>query len=96
MTMFRASRVLRDSTSAALRHEQIYPRFWSQPFRYMRWAAREKPTFFWSTIFGLAGPVMLLLAPPIKKYYNIQDRPQIPITYPIPVGTRKIPEGFDD
>ena len=95
MNMFRATRVLRDASLSKLDlsilihrvniipgHEALYPRFWSQPLRYMRWAAREKPTFFWSTMLGLSGPLLLLVVPPIRKYYGYEDRPFIPQTYP--------------
>ncbi|GME34654.1 NADH-ubiquinone oxidoreductase [Neofusicoccum parvum] len=73
------------------------PRFWSQPFRYMRWASHEKPAIFYSILVGLAGPATIVVVPPIRRLLGDQvGRPAIPLTYPIPKGPRQIPEGYDD
>lgn len=58
------------------------PRFWAGPIRYTRWAARERPAYFWSVVMGLAGPVMLVVVPPIRKALGDEDAPPIPQTYP--------------
>ncbi|OJD19325.1 hypothetical protein AJ78_00684 [Emergomyces pasteurianus Ep9510] len=72
------------------------PQFWSTPFRYMRWAAHEKPAIFFSIIIGSLGPVALVSLPPIRRYLGDVDPAPIPLTYPIPPGPRKFPKGYDD
>ncbi len=58
------------------------PRFWATPFRFCRWAARERPAYFYSVIIGAAGPLMLAIVPPIRKAIGDEDAPTIPWTYP--------------
>ncbi|KAI1346679.1 hypothetical protein F5Y01DRAFT_297301 [Xylaria sp. FL0043] len=58
------------------------PRFWAGPLRYWRWAAREKPAFFWSCVIGGAGPVILLTVPPTLKRLGYERAAPIPMTYP--------------
>ncbi|OCL00083.1 NADH-ubiquinone oxidoreductase 9.5 kDa subunit [Cenococcum geophilum 1.58] len=72
------------------------PYFFRQPIRYMRWASHEKPAIFYSIVIGSMGPVTILAAPPIRRYFGDGPRPKIPLTYPIPKGPRQIPEGYDD
>ncbi|KAK3935611.1 hypothetical protein QBC46DRAFT_397129 [Diplogelasinospora grovesii] len=74
----------------------ITPRFWAGPIRYCRWAARERPAYFWSVVIGAMGPVMLVTVPPIRKALGDDDAPQIPMTYPVPSGPRKKLTGYDD
>ncbi|KAI9711528.1 MAG: hypothetical protein M1820_002092 [Bogoriella megaspora] len=73
-----------------------YPYFYRTPFKYLRWASHEKPAIFYSCIVGSFGPIMMVAVPPIRHRLGDPDRPQIPLTYPIPKGPRKIPEGYDD
>ncbi|CZR63764.1 probable NADH2 dehydrogenase (ubiquinone) 9.5K protein, ubiquinone-binding [Phialocephala subalpina] len=72
------------------------PRFWSQPLRYLRWAAIEKPAIFYSIIIGSMGPVVVVAVPPIRRMLGDADRPKIPLTYPIPTTPRKSLSGYDD
>ncbi|KAE8349120.1 hypothetical protein BDV28DRAFT_141894 [Aspergillus coremiiformis] len=72
------------------------PQFWSTPLRYIRWASHEKPAIFYSIIVGAMGPVMLVTLPPIRYALGDIDPEPIPMTYPIPQGPRKIPQGYDD
>ncbi|KAF8862791.1 hypothetical protein BDZ45DRAFT_712730 [Acephala macrosclerotiorum] len=72
------------------------PRFWSQPLRYMRWAAIEKPAIFYSLIIGSMGPVVVVVVPPIRRMLGDSERPKIPLTYPIPTTPRKSLSGYDD
>ncbi|KAA6414159.1 MAG: NADH-ubiquinone oxidoreductase subunit [Lasallia pustulata] len=72
------------------------PRFFAQPFRYIRWASHENPAIFYSVVVGSIGPPLLVIVPPIRHYFGDGPREQIPLTYPIPRGPRKIPEGYDD
>ncbi|ORY55299.1 uncharacterized protein BCR38DRAFT_452692 [Pseudomassariella vexata] len=72
------------------------PHFWAGPLRYCRWAARERPAYFWSIIVGGAGPAMLVTVPPINERLGYKRAPPIPLTYPIPPGPRKTLSGYDD
>ncbi|KAI6084980.1 NADH-ubiquinone oxidoreductase 9.5 kDa subunit [Hypoxylon rubiginosum] len=72
------------------------PQFWAGPLRYWRWAAREKPAFFWSVIIGGTGPLMLATVPPSLKALGYERASPIPMTYPIPSGPRKTITGYDD
>ncbi|KAK3167367.1 hypothetical protein OEA41_010494 [Lepraria neglecta] len=73
-----------------------YPQFFQQPLRYLRWASHEKPAIFYSFVIGAGGPLSFVVAPPIRRFFNDGPREKIPLTYPIPHGPRKIPEGYDD
>ncbi|KAK4542532.1 hypothetical protein LTR36_006785 [Oleoguttula mirabilis] len=70
--------------------------FWSTPGQYIQWAARYKPAIFWSIVLGSMGPVFVAVVPPVRRYFGDGPRPQIPLTYPIPKGPRRIPQGYDD
>ncbi|QVM11415.1 hypothetical protein D8B26_006063 [Coccidioides posadasii str. Silveira] len=72
------------------------PVFWSTPLRYMRWAANERPAIFYSILMGSLGPVALVALPPIRRYFGDVDPAPVPMSYPIPPGPRKIPQGYDD
>ncbi|KAK5656204.1 hypothetical protein OQA88_4965 [Cercophora sp. LCS_1] len=74
----------------------ISPRFWATPLRYCKWAARERPAYFWSVIVGAAGPVMLVTIPPIRRAMGAENPATIPMTYPVPTGPRKKLTGYDD
>ncbi|MCJ1330469.1 hypothetical protein MMC10_007153 [Thelotrema lepadinum] len=72
------------------------PQFWSNPIRFMRWASHEKPALFFSVCLGASGPPLVFIVPPIRRYLGDVDPEKIPMTYPVPKGPRKIPEGYDD
>ncbi|KAL2269600.1 hypothetical protein VTJ83DRAFT_1784 [Remersonia thermophila] len=72
------------------------PRFWAGPLRYCRWAARERPGYFWSVVIGALGPVTLVTVPPLRRAVGDYDAPPIPLTYPVPTGPRKQLTGYDD
>ncbi|KAA8633246.1 hypothetical protein SMACR_01349 [Sordaria macrospora] len=72
------------------------PHFWAQPFRYIRWSAREKPAYFYSCVIAGLGPVFLTVVPPVRKYFGDVNPAPIPVTYPIPTGPRKQLTGFGD
>lgn len=59
-----------------------YPQFFRQPFRYMHWAAVEKPAIFFSIVIAAMGPVTLVVVPPIRHYFGDKDPAVIPLTYP--------------
>lgn len=48
----------------------------------MRWAAREKPAYFYSIVIGLIGPVMVVTVPSIRHNLGDKPRPPIPQSYP--------------
>ncbi|KAK5727260.1 n19m, NADH-ubiquinone oxidoreductase 9.5 kDa subunit [Elasticomyces elasticus] len=56
--------------------------FWSTPGTYIHWAARHKPAIFWSMVVGSMGPVVVVVAPPIRRFFGDGPRSQIPLTYP--------------
>lgn len=58
------------------------PLFWSAPFKYCAWAAREKPALFWSVIIGAAGPLAMPIGPPLRRWLGDVDPAPIPVTYP--------------
>ncbi|TVY17595.1 NADH-ubiquinone oxidoreductase 9.5 kDa subunit [Lachnellula arida] len=72
------------------------PRFWSQPIRYLRWAAIQKPAIFFSIIIGSLGPITMIVVPPIRRRLGDAQRPEIPFTYPVPTGPRKDLKGYED
>ncbi|KAI0138171.1 NADH-ubiquinone oxidoreductase 9.5 kDa subunit [Hypoxylon sp. NC0597] len=72
------------------------PLFWAGPIRYLRWAARERPAFFWSVLIGGAGPLTLATVPPTLRMLGYERAPPIPMTYPVPSGPRKTLTGYDD
>ena len=57
-------------------------RFWGSPFRYLRWAAHEKPAIFWACVLGAGGPVSFVVIPPLRRWVGDENPPRIPLTYP--------------
>lgn len=60
----------------------ITPRFWANPLRYVRWAARERPNYLWPVVIAAGAPVSFLIGPPIRKLLGDENPPPIPMTYP--------------
>lgn len=60
----------------------ITPRFWATPLRFSRWAARERPGYFWSVVIGAVGPLMLATVPPVRRMIGDEDAAPIPMSYP--------------
>jgi hypothetical protein len=58
------------------------PYFWSQPLRYLRWSSHEYPAIFYSFIVGAIGPMMLVTAPPLRRYFGDDFPSRVPRTYP--------------
>ncbi|CAK7239102.1 MAG: n19m, NADH-ubiquinone oxidoreductase 9.5 kDa subunit [Sporothrix thermara] len=69
------------------------PRFYAGPVRYLRWAARERPAYFWSCIIAAGAPLSFVVAPPLRRLFGDENPPAIPLTYPSP---RKQLTGYDD
>jgi hypothetical protein len=61
---------------------QPTPLFFKTPLRYLRWASVNKPAYFYSICVGLAGPAIMVVAPPVRRYFGDEPRPKIPMTYP--------------
>jgi hypothetical protein len=61
---------------------QSQPFFYQQPIRYLRWASHNKPAYFYSIIVGLMGPAIMVVAPPVRRYFGDGPRAKIPMTYP--------------
>ncbi|CAK7229589.1 n19m, NADH-ubiquinone oxidoreductase 9.5 kDa subunit [Sporothrix curviconia] len=74
----------------------LNPRFYAGPVRYMRWAARERPAYFWSCIIAAGAPLSFVVAPPLRRLFGDENPPAIPLSYPIPTGPRKQLTGYDD
>ncbi|KAK4659876.1 n19m, NADH-ubiquinone oxidoreductase 9.5 kDa subunit [Podospora pseudocomata] len=72
------------------------PRFWATPLKYCRWAARERPSLFWSCVIAGFGPLHLIVVPPVRRALGDYDAPQIPMTYPVPTTPRKKLTGYGD
>ncbi|RYP48704.1 hypothetical protein DL768_005424 [Monosporascus sp. mg162] len=72
------------------------PQFWAGPLRYCRWAARERPAYFWSCVVAGCGPLTLFTVPPVMKRLGYERAAPIPMTYPVPTGPRKQLSGYDD
>lgn len=74
----------------------LAPHFWSTPVRYLRWASRERPNYFWPIAVGCTTPLMFVVGPPLRKLFGDENPPAIPMTYPVPTGPRKQVTGYDD
>ncbi|KAF1810880.1 NADH-ubiquinone oxidoreductase 9.5 kDa subunit [Eremomyces bilateralis CBS 781.70] len=72
------------------------PFFWHNPLKLMRWASREKPAYFWAIAIGSVGPALMVVVPPIRARMGDVEIEQIPHSYPVPTGPRRIPKGYDD
>ena len=60
----------------------LNPRFWATPIRYCRWAARERPNYFWPIVIGACSPLTFVVGPPIRKLLGDENPPTVPMTYP--------------
>ncbi|CAG8604991.1 10166_t:CDS:2 [Paraglomus brasilianum] len=57
--------------------------FVQHPIKYLRYAAREKPSYFWSLVLGIAGPVAVIAVPKIRKdYFGYVPPESWPKSYP--------------
>ncbi|KAG9301947.1 hypothetical protein G9A89_020991 [Geosiphon pyriformis] len=68
----------------------------TKPFRVTRQFAHEKPTYFWSLLVGTAGPLAVLIVPPIQKRIGHVRPERPPITYPMPQRPRRPTYGYED
>lgn len=64
------------------KHTMAPVQFFQAPGQYIRWASREKPAIFWSIVIGSCGPVIAVVAPPIRYRLGDGPIPRIPLTYP--------------
>lgn len=72
------------------------PRFWATPLRYLRWASRESPAYFWSVTIAGLGLAQMAAVPPFRRFIGDVNPAEIPLSYPIPEGPRKQLTGYDD
>ncbi|EOR04107.1 NADH-ubiquinone oxidoreductase 9.5 kDa subunit [Wallemia ichthyophaga EXF-994] len=68
-----------------------------RPFRFLHRMAHEQPVYLWSFGIGLAGPVMVLVVPEIRKsFFNWKPADRLPTSYPLPNRERRLVAGFED
>ncbi|EJD05398.1 uncharacterized protein FOMMEDRAFT_79757 [Fomitiporia mediterranea MF3/22] len=65
-------------------------------YRYLQRQAHENPVILWSCVFGLAGPVLAVAVPPIRKSLGWKPTPEIPTSYPLPKRPRRPVSGYED
>ncbi|CAD6582540.1 MAG: hypothetical protein CYPHOPRED_002059 [Cyphobasidiales sp. Tagirdzhanova-0007] len=67
-------------------------------YRYMQRQAHENPAIFYSILVGAAGPIAVIVVPPIRKtYFGWTPPPRPPTTYPLPNRKRDSNlSGYDD
>ncbi|KAG9117713.1 hypothetical protein FRC07_007320 [Ceratobasidium sp. 392] len=71
--------------------------FVNNTLRYLRHQAHENPTIVWSLAVGAAGPLAVVVVPPIRKrVFGWVPDEKIPTTYPLPQRTRAAVSGYDD
>ena len=58
------------------------PFFFKEPFRYLRWASINKPAYFYSICVGLAGPGIVAVVVPTRRYLGYERIAKVPQTYP--------------
>ena len=58
------------------------PFFFKEPIRYLRWASINKPAYFYSVCVGLAGPGIVAVVVPTRKYLGYERIAKVPQTYP--------------
>ncbi|KAG2122775.1 N19M, NADH-ubiquinone oxidoreductase 9.5 kDa subunit [Suillus clintonianus] len=66
-------------------------------YRHLQYLAHEQPVIFYSCVLGLAGPVLALSVPPIRRnWFGYTPAQPIPTTYPVPKRPRKPVQGYED
>ncbi|CEH17724.1 hypothetical protein CBOM_04117 [Ceraceosorus bombacis] len=65
-------------------------------YRYMQWAAHEKPEIFFSVLIGSVGPVLVVTVPPLRRRYGFIPAEPIPSSFPVPQRAREEVTEYDD
>ena len=72
------------------------PKFFSQPFRFLRYASHQRPHIVLSFILGISGPLAAVTLYSAREKYLYKDAPLIPESYPLPGKRNPNLTGFDD
>jgi len=72
------------------------PKFFSQPFRYLRYVSHEKPHIVLSFILGISGPLAAVTLYDARQKYLYQDAQLIPDAYPLPGKRNPELKGYED
>ncbi|CAN6610812.1 hypothetical protein TRVA0_004S03158 [Trichomonascus vanleenenianus] len=72
------------------------PKFWSQPFRFIRYIGYHKPHIAVAVGLGVAAPIIAIIGTPLRQKYLYPDSEPIPTSYPIPNRPREQLTGYDD
>ncbi|KAF8752872.1 Nuclear/nucleolar GTPase 2 [Rhizoctonia solani] len=70
--------------------------FVTNTFRYLRHQAHENPTIVWSIAIGAAGPLAVVVVPPVRRRFGWVPDERIPTSYPLPNRARSTVTGYDD
>ncbi|KAG8763615.1 hypothetical protein FRC11_000225 [Ceratobasidium sp. 423] len=58
--------------------------------------AHENPTIVWSIAIGAAGPLAVIVVPPVRRRFGWVPDERIPTSYPLPNRQRTSVTGYDD
>ncbi|KAI7901740.1 uncharacterized protein BX663DRAFT_513884 [Cokeromyces recurvatus] len=59
--------------------------------------ALDRPSVFWSLVFGSIGPIMVWTVPKVRReYFGFKGYEPLPITYPLPNRARTPTSGYED
>ncbi|KAG2107237.1 N19M, NADH-ubiquinone oxidoreductase 9.5 kDa subunit [Suillus discolor] len=66
-------------------------------YRHLQYLAHEQPVIFCSCVLGLAGPVLALTVPAVRRnWLGYTPAEPIPTSYPLPKRPRKPVQGYED
>lgn len=72
------------------------PKFFSQPFRFLRYASHEHPHIVLAFVLGISGPLAAATLYGTREKFLFKDAPLIPSSYPLPGKRNPELKGFDD
>ncbi|KAK9900083.1 hypothetical protein P389DRAFT_165224 [Cystobasidium minutum MCA 4210] len=68
-----------------------------QSFRYVQRQAHENPVITYAIAVGAAGPLAVLIVPPVRRSLGYVSPPRPPTTFPLPRRERDANlSGYDD
>ncbi|CAE6447489.1 unnamed protein product [Rhizoctonia solani] len=70
--------------------------FVNNTLRYLRHQAHENPTIVWSIAIGAAGPLAVVVVPPVRRRFGWVPDERTPTSYPLPNRPRAPVTGYDD
>ncbi|KAK8846704.1 hypothetical protein IAR55_005791 [Kwoniella newhampshirensis] len=66
-------------------------------YRTVQRVAHESPVIFWSLALGFAGPIAVVVVPPVRKsLFGYKAPERIPTTFPVPNRPRQPVSGYED